>query len=292
VCGRNDVVVRNNYLLNIGGDGIVAIGTDHGLIEHNRADRTCLRSGDPDLDMDGEEWWPHTAAIWLWRCRDTVMQFNSVRDTGRQRGNNDGQAYDFDYGCIRCILQFCYSENNHGMLLVMDQTRGNVARYNISQNDQRDLILVHGNVEDGNLIHNNVFYLDHSTVNVDFHREKQQSNGGTPGALIKNNIFYATGQGRFRAGGSTFSHNCYYGPWKGDRPDDKDGIHADPMFVAAGVGSEGFATLGGYRLQIGSPCLEAGDFIASDNSRDFFGNPLREGGTNIGAFEHVDGESS
>ena len=82
VNASNNVVIRGNRMENIGGDGIVIINAVKGLIENNIADRTCQRSGDPDLDTGDEKWWPHTAAIWLWRCTETVMQFNEVYDTG------------------------------------------------------------------------------------------------------------------------------------------------------------------------------------------------------------------
>jgi len=279
---------------NIGGDGIVVIGAIKGLIEHNIADRTCQRTGDPDLDTGGEEWWPHTAAIWLWRCNGTIMQFNEVYNTGRQPGNNDGQAYDFDYGCRKCILQYNYSMNNHGLLLVMSLTSGNIARYNISQSDQRHLLLIHGKVSDGNLIHNNVFYVDRSTVNVDYHADAEQNEaklkeGEILGATFKNNIFYATGQGRFRRGGSVFDRNCYFGPWRNGIPEDPEALPADPMFVTPGSGGIGLSAWAGYHLQAKSPCINAGASIETVGKRDFYGNPITDGAIDIGAYEHPAG---
>jgi len=290
VNATGNVVVRGNRMENIGGDGIVVIGAVKGLIEHNVADRTCQRSGDPDLDTGGEKWWPHTAAIWLWRCTGTVMQFNEVYDTGRQPLNNDGQAYDFDYGCRRCILQYNYSRNNHGLLLVMSLTVDNIARYNISENDQRHLLLMHGKVRDRNLIHNNVFYIDRGTVNVDYHAGKEEGGADAkddaqPGATLKNNIFYATGQGRFRRGGSAFSHNCYFGPWKNGMPNDPEKLVADPLFTRPGAGGIGLSTLDGYKLRPDSPCIDAGASIETDGERDFYGNPIGDGASDIGVYE-------
>jgi hypothetical protein len=290
VNGNKGVIVRGNRMKDIGGDGIVIINAVKGLVERNIAERTCLRSGDPDLDTGSEKWWPHTAAIWLWRCTETIMQFNQVYDTGRQPFNNDGQAYDFDYECRNCILQYNYSVNNHGLLLVMPRTYNNIARYNISQNDQRHLILAHGKIEDGNLIHNNVFFVDRSTVNVDYHADREKSNLDPKeiaklGATFKNNIFYATGQGRFLRGGSVFLRNCYFGPWKNGMPDDPEKVLADPMFVLAGAGGIGISTLDGYKLQPKSPCINAGAFIEMDSKRDFFGNPITDGKIDIGVYE-------
>ncbi len=291
VNANKQVRVRRNRMKNIGGDGIVVIGADKGLVELNVADRTCQRSGDPDLDTGGEKWWPHTAAIWLWRCTDTIMQFNRVYNTGRQLLNNDGQAYDFDYGCKRCILQYNYSMNNHGLLLVMPLTNDNIARYNISQNDQRHLILAHGKIEDRNLIHNNVFYIDRGTVNVDYHADRNDSKMDPSelaklGATFRNNIFYATGQGRFLRGGSIFRNNCYFGPWKNGLPEDPEKRVGDPLFVAPGTGEMEFETLGGYKLRSQSPCIDAGTLIEMSGRQDFYGNPIVDGKTDIGAFEY------
>lgn len=101
--------------------------------------RTCMRSGYLDL-KGGESWWPHTAAIWIQDAEETIMQYNAVYDTGRQPGNGDGFAYDFDFYCKRCIAQYNYSQNNHGFLLLMNRTFENIARYNISENDQTHLV--------------------------------------------------------------------------------------------------------------------------------------------------------
>ena len=112
--GKNNIVVRKNVMDNLGGDGIFVSGCDKGIIEYNLVRRSCMRSG--YLDLPGSKgWWPHTAAIWIARANETIMQFNEVYDTGREPGNGDGEAYDFDFGCKRCILQYNYSKNNHGL---------------------------------------------------------------------------------------------------------------------------------------------------------------------------------
>jgi hypothetical protein len=305
--GRNNIVVRKNRMENLGGDGIIVAGSYKGLIEYNIAVRTCLRSGDPDL-KGAENWWPHTAAIWIANAVETIMQFNEAYDTGRQPGNGDGFAYDFDFECKKCILQYNYSANGHGLLLIMNKTSDNIARYNISQNDQTHLVQIHGNTEDGNLIHNNVFYVDHSTVDLDFYcgmnDEKDKSKLG---ATFSNNIFYAAAQGRFRtvyshgsaldrkfndslllppsADGPKFNRNCYFGPWLKALPNDKEPLLADPLFAAPGTGAVGLSTVTGYKLLNGSPCINAAAPIKTMNLRDFFNNPLKDNIVNIGAFE-------
>lgn len=306
--GVNDIVVRRNFMENLGGDGIFVSGSYKGLIEYNVAKRTCMRSGDPDL-VGAEDFWPHTAAIWIARSNETVIQFNEVYDTGRQKGNGDGFAYDFDFDAKNCILQFNYSRNNHGFLLIMNKTSENIARYNISENDKTHLIQIFGNIEDQNLIHNNIFYVDYGTSNIDYHMGGEEiEDKSRLGAIFKNNIFYANGQGRFNTvysygsaldrrfvenvkesstSGEMFFNNWYYGPWKYEMPNDADGHEGDPLFVKPGSGGIGLSTLGGYKLQLESSAINSGIEIKDNAEYDFYGNTINDGAIDIGVYEQI-----
>ena len=306
---QNNLLVRRNYMDNLGGDGIFVGGCYRGIIEYNTARRTCMRSGYVDL-AGGASWWPHTAAIWLQDAQEALMQYNEVYDTGRQPGNGDGFAYDFDFNCKRCIAQYNYSKNNHGFLLLMNRTFENVTRYNISENDQTHLIQMQCAISERNSLYNNVFYIDYGTVDLDFFC----GNTGTAdksklGAVYYNNIFYATGQSHFRTAyssgpvlsrtfddstrvprggpGQLFYHNCYFGPWKNGVPDDPEKLMADPLLVAPGSGGDGLSSLAGYQLKPASPCLNTGLGIPFPGNRDFWGNPLSDGHPDVGAYEQI-----
>jgi hypothetical protein len=301
--------VRKNYMDNLGGDGIIVSGSYRAVIEFNELHRTCMRSGYKDLPGD-TGWWPHTAACWIIRCEETIMQFNEVYDTGREFKNGDGFAYDFDFYCKNCLCQYNYSKNNHGFLLLMYNIFQNTARYNISENDRTHLVQMQGNLkDDGNMLYNNVFYVDYGTLDLDFFRGDDPESAkdvNILGAHFYNNIFYATGQGRFRSvyttgettvreydeeirpnlpSGSIFLHNCYFGPWKNGIPDDPEALVADPKFVAPGTGGIGLASLAGYMLQPDSPCVNTGMYVPNAGVRDFFGNLLEDGHPDFGAFE-------
>ncbi len=301
---RNNVVVRGNYMDNLGGDGIFVNGPYRGLIEFNEIHRSCMRSGDPNLPGD-DGWWPHVAACWIQNTEETIMQFNEVYDTGRNLHNGDGFAYDFDFNCKRCIAQYNYSKNNHGLMLLMYNIFENVTRYNISENDHTHLIQMQGSrLKDGNLIYNNVFYIDYGMADLDFFRGNYEVDD--LGAYFYNNIFYATGQGRFRTvythgetavrefdeeakpnipSGAMFRHNCYFGPWKNGLPDDPEALVANPELVAPGTGGTGLSTLSGDMLTCDSPCINNGMYIPGAGKRDFFGNDLNDGHPDFGAFE-------
>lgn len=307
---KNALNVRHNFMENLGGDGIFVGGCYKGVIEHNIAKRTCMRSGYLDL-KGGENWWPHTAAIWIQDADETVMQYNAVYDTGRQPRNGDGFAYDFDFNCNKCIVQYNYSRNNHGFLLLMGKTSENIARYNISENDQTHLVEMQCNIEDKNVLYNNIFYIDYGTVNFDFFcgNDDSSENKKRLGATFHNNIFYATGQSLFRTiysighvlprkideetkvaqgtPNSLFYNNCYFGPWKNGLPNDPKALIADPLFIAPGTGGEGLSSLRGYQLRLESPCINSGIDVLLNGGKDFWGNKLDDGKLDIGAYEQI-----
>ena len=301
---KNNVIVHYNTMDNLGGDGIFVNGPYKGLIEHNIVRRSCMRSGHPDIP-GSKGWWPHTAAIWIQNTVETIMQYNQVYDTGRQILNGDGNAYDFDFNCKNCICQYNYSKNNHGFLLIMNETFGNITRYNISENDKSHLIQFQCDTADRNILHNNIFYVDYGTADLDYHSGRPDKS--RLGALMFNNIFYATGQGRFRIAYSQgpsesrqfndslvysykpktqFFHNCYFGPWS-RLPDDPEKLVADPMFIAPGTGGDGLNTLGGYKLMAGSPCINTGILAPWNSKHDFYGNTVTDGSPDFGAYEQI-----
>jgi hypothetical protein len=271
------VVVRHNRMENLGGDAILVLGSLSALVEYNVIHRSCLRSGDPDVVLaEGDEGYNLcSAAIWLHTCDDSIMQYNEVYDTGKQTRNNDGMAYDFDFDCHRCLLQYNYSRHNRGgFLLIMPTTQHNIIRFNISENDQAHIMTGGSKLEDGNLLYNNTFYIDYGTVEV------------FTGAPYTNNIFYAGGQGRFklitRVPG-LFEHNAFFGPWLGERPEDTGALLANPQLEAAGTGGEGLESLAGYRLRANSPCHVSGTPIADPGEHDFWGDRLEQRERPIGA---------
>jgi hypothetical protein len=327
VIGKKNVVVRGNRLENLGGDGIIVFQADRGLIEHNIVENSCLRTGDPHLDTGDDnryDWWPHTAAIWIAHCNETIMQFNEVYHTGRQAGNGDGQAFDFDFGCKNCILQYNYSRDNAGFLLIMDNTDRNIARYNISENEIKfrptQLVTMFCDTTGQNIIHNNIFYVDHGTSDITYYygdeygpdKGKGKKDKGKLGAHFRNNIFYAAGQGRFRTvyalgdslnsaefrrledfhelppplPATRFYNNLYYGPWMNGLPDDPKAIQADPKLVSPGSGRYGLNSLEGYKLRDDSPCFNQAIAIEMEGEiNDFYGNKTGKSPTEIGVFE-------
>ena len=119
-----NVVVRDNYMEKIGGDGITVRDTDGALIEHNLV-RDCRYQNTG-----------YNVGIWPFEAANTVLQYNEAYET---HGTTDGQGLDCDHASSNSVMQYNYSHNNEGgFMLIMGgyPHTGATVRYNISQNDR------------------------------------------------------------------------------------------------------------------------------------------------------------
>lgn len=293
------VVIRRNLLEQIPGDGIVPIGTDGALVEHNIM-RDC-----PDMFTTTEA----AAGIWPWSADNTIIQFNEVSG---HKANWDGQGFDADWNCQNTIIQYNYSHDNYGGFLLVcnnganvhtDQnigTTNTIVRYNVSINDGirpyktgpkgwfSPLMHLTGPIENTQ-IYNNVFVvpaklapeIDRTIVRMD--------NWGGPwpeNSLFANNVFYVLENSGFSFAEdrhTTFSNNCFYGQFT-NRPKDPAAIFEDPQFVNAAARGAGFAALKHFMLADGSPLHAKGMVLKNNGGKDLFGNKLGEK-TSIGIFE-------
>lgn len=204
------IVIRNNLLEQIPGDGIVPIGTDGALIEHNTM-RDC-----PDI-LSHEE---AAAGIWPWSADNTTIQFNEVSE---HRAKWDGQGFDSDYNCKNTIIQYNYSHDNYGgFLLVCNDgnslggnynhgTLNSIIRYNISINDgirpyptEREgwfspVMHITGPVLNSE-IHHNIFIMDNKaskSIDNTFIKMDNWGDKWPISTAIYNNIFYAQQESKF-----------------------------------------------------------------------------------------------
>lgn len=301
-------------LENIGGDGIVAKVCKSPLIQYNECNRACSRATGGNVN---------NAAVWVWQCKDAVIQYNEVYNTGLKGGNKDGQAFDSDFNCEGTVIQYNYSHDNDGGFVLLiapsasDYNRDTIVRYNISQNDKKDIFEISGGVE-GAQIYNNTIYQDLEQptmllrVNTYFATPKDE-------VLLGNNIFYSvreagvlyeTDNGRPLRGNFLFDTNLFYGyrePVSADREVNdygtdgklytghwtvtvKNSLNEDPRLKSPGNGGTGidFADpkrLGGYQTAEASPCIDGGIRIPENGDLDFWGNRLYTEEPDIGAFE-------
>ena len=271
--GHTNVLIRNNYVEESGGDAIVPMFSIKPLIEYNISNGASQNTKHTSM---------YNAGIWPWRCEDAVFQYNECYGTIL---NGDGQAYDCDWS-RGTVYQYNYSHDNEGgfILICQSEVLDSVVRYNISQNDQRCLFLT-SNTHNAD-VYNDTFYIGEG-----LDTEVVEDVGGV--ATLKNNIFYNLGTSTTTTWGRNFSYenNLYYG--YDSTPEDGSKIIADPMFADPGTGGTGVLgdsaidTLRGYRLREGSPAIDAGLEIEDNGGRDYFGTPLTDGKTDVGAAEYT-----
>lgn len=128
------VVIRNNRIEGVPGDGIVVVGCDSALVEYNIVGN-FPETLPPSEACDG---------IWPWSSDHTLVQYNVVSD---HHSIVDGYAYDSDWNCRNSTFQYNLSYNNVGGFMLVIATNGwpdtmcvngnenTQIKYNISIND-------------------------------------------------------------------------------------------------------------------------------------------------------------
>jgi hypothetical protein len=262
------VVIRGNRLHDIGGDGIFILACRGAVIENNVLRYAHQRVG----RRPGER---ACAGIWPQRSEDTLIQCNEVSHTAVGGLTVwDSEAFDDDGSCTGTIFQYNYSHDNAGGFLLNCGGKGTIVRYNLSQNDATATFTFESDAAADCLIHNNTVY-----VRPGLTVELVRNTFGAPNGLrFVNNIFCIAGEARYAFRGiraAVFEHNLFFGNHV-DRPTDEHALTVDPQLEAPGEGTDGMATVAGYRLRDTSPCRGAGCIVPANGGRDFWGGPLPE----------------
>lgn len=208
-----NVIIRNNLIEGVPGDGIVPIGTDGTLIEYNVM-RDC-----PDVMPKGDA----AAGIWPWSADNTLIQFNEVSG---HKAKWDAQGFDSDWNCLNTTIQYNYSHDNYGgFLLVCNNgekydtpqnigTKNTIIQYNISVNDgirpyESDrrswfspLMHISGPVEN-TLIHSNIFIIPEKQKEEIDRTVVEMDNWGGPWPIetfFYKNIFSLSQSGEMKYG--------------------------------------------------------------------------------------------
>ncbi len=265
-----NVIMRNNYLEDIGGDAVAPHMTDGALMEYNVVDGFNAQSlGNSQII---------SAGIWVYDGDHALMQYN---EAFHGHTDNDGMAYDLDSGTDSHIYQYNYShDNDGGFQLICDDgahkgmSQNHITRYNISQNDGNTRVWRFCGLELPNMkFYNNTIYIGpayHPVICVTCYKSNS--------AYWWNNIFYnlgtATSWGDTKTNVNFFDYNIFYGNHPLDEPPDAHKITANPLLVAPGTGGNGLNTLNGYKLQAGSPAIGSGMIVSNNGGKDFWGNPV------------------
>ena len=131
--GHKNVYVANNYVKEAGGDGITVMYALRPVVEHNTADSVAVEMNDRVYRYPENRAGKVAAAIWPWKCKDALLQYNEAVDT---RLNQDSMAWDADSG-DGTIYQHNYSRLNEGgcVMFCLEEAIHNTFRYNVSYDD-------------------------------------------------------------------------------------------------------------------------------------------------------------
>ncbi|GLV26807.1 right-handed parallel beta-helix repeat-containing protein [Sphingobium sp. Cam5-1] len=183
------VVIRDNYVEDVGGDGIVPRGTNGALIEHNIVRYAGSRAPG------------YNAGIWQWSTDNSLIQLNEAAYT---RTRYDGQGFDSDFNSRRTTFLYNYSHDNAGGFLLIcspgqddSANIGNhktVARFNVSRNDGTRIFQIAGNVSDA-LIEKNVVHVG-KAMDVQM-VVATQWDGWARGVRFRSNVFKVAGTARY-----------------------------------------------------------------------------------------------
>ncbi len=206
-----NVVIRDNFVDDIGGDGIVPWATDGALVEHNIARNCNRRAG------------TYNAGIWPWSTDNTLLQLNEASFT---RTTMDGQGFDSDYNSRNTVFQYNYSHDNEGgfMLICTPGKRnpkenlgntGTVVRRNISRNDRARIF--HLSAAEQTTVEDNAIYVG-PDLDVQMLLLTDWS-GWADGAVFRGNTFFVEGTARYgyqvsRSNDGTYGIAAGWGPAK------------------------------------------------------------------------------
>jgi hypothetical protein len=185
-----NVVIRDNWLGDLGGDGITPWATDGCLVEHNIVQGANERAG------------TYNAGIWPWSTDNTVMRLNRASGV---KTLLDGQGFDSDYNSHNTLLEYNLSHDNQGGFLLIctpgnrkgEENCGNfgtVARYNISRYDGARTIHIAGAPEQTRVYENAIYIAPQADVQLLL---LSDWSGWANGLELKDNLLHSEGIARY-----------------------------------------------------------------------------------------------
>lgn len=155
--GATNVLIEDNTVERAGGDAITVMYCDRPIIRHNVSREAAAQICDDIYTATLND--KVAAAIWPWRCKNALFEYNMAFDTlNADQGNGDGQAWDADYG-DGTIYRHNYSHNNSGgAVMFCNEKAVNSEFYNnVSDRDRMGAIDIPRNPDA--FIHDNVFII-------------------------------------------------------------------------------------------------------------------------------------
>lgn len=153
--GNLNILITGNYTKNIGGDAITPMYALTPLVEHNVSDTCATEMNDRVYTKPGKRMGKVAAAIWPWKCKNALLQYNEGVDT---KLNQDGMPWDADSG-DGTTYKYNYSRLNEGgcMMFCLGEAVHNTFVNNVSYDDLGGILSPSGNPDA--YVADNEFYM-------------------------------------------------------------------------------------------------------------------------------------
>lgn len=184
--GMTNVLIENNLVEDAGGDAITVMYCDRPLVRRNIS-RRAARQMTPEVYTDEPQIENRVAAaIWPWRCKNAVFEYNEAYDTlcGGDGGNGDAQAWDADWA-DGTIYRYNFSRGNTGgtVMFCLQNAVHSEFCHNVAVHDLMGAIDIQNNPDAW--VHDNVFILADDCQPL--RNEYAHRANGT--AVIERNVF-------------------------------------------------------------------------------------------------------
>jgi hypothetical protein len=260
------LIVRSNAITNTKYDGIVVTDSTAPLIEYNVVNGA-------GTDAPG-----CIAGIWNYDTDDALFQYNEAFNTKNTKGLCDRQGFDADHYTKGTTFQYNYSHDNAGgFLLVMPTATTVTVRYN--------MILeagFGGGTVGAVTAYNNTIYVPANAADPAVSSSSSTSDMLSTGTAMNNIIYRAGTVGTMPTDGASKSDNLLYGTALPSGYDSSNFV-ADPKFAGPlpTIMPTGINSVGAFKLQSGSPAINAGVSIPANGGKDYFGNPVSSDSANL-----------
>ncbi|MFI7005343.1 discoidin domain-containing protein [Streptomyces sp. NPDC050145] len=265
------LVVRGNYVHDVGSGGINPNQVADTLIEYNTVARPTSTTTN--------------VGIWWSGADRTTVQFNEVYGARFGGRGLDCTAFDADASTHDSLVQYNYSHDNGGGFFISvslgTAPASAIVRYNISQNDGNEIFTFSTNT-DGVDVYNNTIYVASSPSRPLYKIAQVYHN--PKNVTFRNNLFVNQANLAYDTAGITYRNNLYRG---GPVPPDTAAITGDPKLTAPGTATSR-TDLTGYRPLTGSAAIGAGLAVTGNGGRDILGATL-PAAVAVGAVEGLPG---
>lgn len=224
------VVVRGNTLFDIGKNAMGIRASMEPLIERNTVRNSSARL--------------HGNAIYVFGCKNAVLQFNEV--SGTKWAGMESAAFDSDYNSEGTVIQYNYSHANGGGLVNLcnnpksaaprGYNDGTVVRNNLSRNETDRVIGFDGTVTNTVIEDNSIYVGEGLKPQIIVFDLFGKAPGYADGVIFRRNTVVSESGGTYVWGGAAnvvFESNAFFGKQPNNAPPSGDFAYLPAVRFAA-----------------------------------------------------------